>query len=388
MRNLAIVALGTLALAACRDPIGQMEGRTISMAGAGVALGETLDPYDTTKLAGMIQDITPYWAPEIRSSATTATDGDASLARAIARFERAPWEYDPSKVTCIDGDDSCQKGKLKPPTLALMQNEMRDARNTIQGMLLAHSTNLCNAFKLQLREQSASVSFGLGSFASILGAAGAIVSGTASRALSGSGSAFSGVNAEYSKDILSSLTTSVIIPGIDKQRSALIQGISSRRCLGISSYPLSVALQDALFFHSACSTDTGIAAAGSALVQHGQSASTSGGGNQTAQAEQANVPPPAKPAAVVAAPAAKPAAPVAPAAKPAAAVAAVPPAAKLAAPVVAPKVAPENPAPNATSETAASNPAKNGANLQLVGTAINIYQCEPLDANGILAKAN
>jgi hypothetical protein len=76
----------------------------------------------------------------------------------------------------------------------------------------------------------------------------------------------SGINGEYQRDMLSSLATSVIIPGIDRQLASDRQEIAGRRCLGISSYPLPVAIADALRFHGDCTADTGIAAAGQSLA--------------------------------------------------------------------------------------------------------------------------
>ncbi len=109
--------------------------------------------------------------------------------------------------------------------------------------------------------------FSLGSLATGLGAVGAVFSNGTSQILSGLSGATSGINAEYNRDILSNVASAVIIPGIDKQRSALRQSIASRQCYGISSYPLSVALNDVVQYHSACSTDVGIAAASQALGQ-------------------------------------------------------------------------------------------------------------------------
>src|SRR3712207_411376 len=41
------------------------------------------------------------------------------------------------------------------------QNRMRDARNAIQGTLLAASNNRCNGFKIVLRERASNVGFSL-----------------------------------------------------------------------------------------------------------------------------------------------------------------------------------------------------------------------------------
>jgi hypothetical protein len=83
------------------------------------------------------------------------------------------------------------------------------------------------------------------------------------------------VKGEFNSDLLSNVTSTVIVPGIDKQRADILQEITNRRCLGISSYNLMQALNDAIRYHAACSTDTGVAAAGSALSQSQKTTSPS-----------------------------------------------------------------------------------------------------------------
>jgi hypothetical protein len=233
----ALVLAGCLALANCEDISNAYYGKTISMSGAGVALDQPFKPYSEGQLTDLI-------ASSVGKDRPLDT---STLSRVIGSFAASLYRGGPPDTNT--------------------QNAMRDARNQIQGALLAESANRCDAFKLLLRERSTNTNFVLGSLATGLGAAGAIVSGGASQALAGAAAAASGVGAEYNKDIMSSVTSSVIIPGIDKERSAILQEISNRRCLGLSSYNLTQAMTDAIRYHSACSTDVGVAAAGSALSQ-------------------------------------------------------------------------------------------------------------------------
>jgi hypothetical protein len=229
-------------------PWDDLNGRSVSMSGAGVVFGNPTKPIKDIDLTHLVNSVGS------RISRPNNTRADDHTAKADAASQL---------VNAI--------GDFGPPT-ASNQNEYRYARNQVLGFVIAASNNRCNAFKLALRERSTNITFGLGSLATALGAAGAIFTNGTSQILSGFSGATSGINAEYNRDILSSLTSSVIIPGIDQQRAAILQEIMNRRCLGLESYSLTQALADAVKYHAACSTDVGVAAASSALSQsHSQS---------------------------------------------------------------------------------------------------------------------
>jgi hypothetical protein len=219
-------------------------GRTINMAGAGVVLDKPFEPYDEASLSRLI----------VASSPKGTVAPGKTLEETVGNFSAALYTGTPSEN---------------------LQNQMRDARNQVQATLLATSSNRCNAFKQLLRAKSTNTNFFLGSLASAAGAAGAIVTGGASQALSGVTAATNGVKGEFNADLLSNVTSTVIVPGIDKQRADILQEITNRRCLGISSYNLMQSLNDAIRYHAACSTDTGVAAAGSALSQSQKTTSPS-----------------------------------------------------------------------------------------------------------------
>ena len=251
------------------------------------------------------------------------------------------------------------------PTASL-QNRMRDARNAIQGTLLAASNNRCNGFKIVLRERASNVGFSLGSLSTITGTAGAIVTAGSSRILSGIAGSFAGVNAQYQRDILSSLATSVIIPGIDQERGAILQEIADRRCAGVQSYDLTTAIVDALRYNSACSTDRGVAAAGVAISQaRTQSLDDVLAALKAFSALQDAIRPNQTDAKGPDKPAAAPAV-----------------GARRAAPKT--EAAPGDPSSRTQPEgTPPSNPTPAAA-TPLVGEALNIRQCPSLNANGLL----
>ncbi len=172
----------------------------------------------------------------------------ARLDQAIAAFAKAPYNVAQDKR-------------------AVTQNQLRDARNSIQDQLIFASNNRCNVYKTHIRRLSTSTSFGLGSLATAAGAAGAIVTGAASQALAAVASAATGVNAEFQKDFFNGLVTSVIIPGIDRQRADLRNDIVEKSCASISDYPLTLAISEAIRYHGACSADVGIAASGQAIAR-------------------------------------------------------------------------------------------------------------------------
>ena len=261
--NLTVPALGaTLLLLGACQPFSELNGTEVSMSGAGVLVDQPLRAYGPAELAQLIYSTTPGWTSDHKPELVTSSypvgtpqfmiPHNPDLDKAIGWFGRHLHE---------------DWGAAGNVPAAARQTRMRDARNEIQGVLFAASTNRCNKYKLMLRERSSNVSFILGSVATGLGAAGAIFTNATSQILAGMAGATSGINAEYNKNIMSNLASSVIVPGIDKQRAAIAQEVANRRCLGLPSYTLSQALADALRFHAACSTDVGVAAAGAALSQ-------------------------------------------------------------------------------------------------------------------------
>jgi hypothetical protein len=146
------------------------------------------------------------------------------------------------------------------------ENKARAARNEIQGELITASAQRCNWFKAYLRRLSSDsdLAFGLASIVS--GGVGAILTGVnGARIASGVSAIFGGARAEFDHDIMSGLTSSVIIPGIETARTQIMGEIITRRCLGLGSYSLSLAIADAVRFHGACSFDVGVKVASQAI---------------------------------------------------------------------------------------------------------------------------
>lgn len=246
MRRILMAGLGlgtVLGLAGCANPEESIlaPGGRVNSAAAGQIVGAETEPFDARRLAVIIEV-----AASGKETAPALTDSVARLDQAMTNFAREPYE----------------NGRLASATT---QNRLRDVRNSIQDQLIAASTNRCNVYKTHLRRLSSNVQFGFGSAATLAGAAGALVTGGASQALAAAAGGLSGVNAEFQKDFMGSLVSSIIIPGIDRQRADLRNNIVSNSCLGISDYPLPLAISEVIRFHGACSADVGIAASGQAV---------------------------------------------------------------------------------------------------------------------------
>ena len=90
--------------------------------------------------------------------------------------------------------------------------------------------DLGKSHKIYLKRLDTHTGFFLGSFGTILGGAGAIVTGeTAARVFSGLSGITSGVRAEFKQSYLSNLGVQVITAGIDTKRKEIRFGIDEKR---------------------------------------------------------------------------------------------------------------------------------------------------------------
>jgi hypothetical protein len=135
----------------------------------------------------------------------------------------------------------------------------RDRRNRVLDRLLASSEQRCGAYKQYLKAYDIHWETGLGVGTTILGAAGAIATGTVnSRAFSGLAAMLSGARSEIRQGVFSNLASFVIIPGIDFKRSNILTAIKENRKLDISDYTVQAALHDAALYHGACTLESGL----------------------------------------------------------------------------------------------------------------------------------
>lgn len=135
-----------------------------------------------------------------------------------------------------------------------------ELRSQVQDRLIAASNQRCNLFMVYIKRISTYQNGILGSLTTILGGAGAIVTGeSATRLLSGLAGISSGIRAELNQATFESLATSVIVPGIQSTREGILKEIMAKRSKSIGEYTIEGAVADAIDYHGACSMNAGIA---------------------------------------------------------------------------------------------------------------------------------
>jgi len=135
----------------------------------------------------------------------------------------------------------------------------RAHRSQIQDRLIAASNQRCNLYKVYLKRVSTEQNSIFGTLTTILAGAGSIVTNTSTaRTLSGLAGISSGTRAELNHAIFESVTTSIIIPGIDSRRKTLQDRIMKRREQSLANYTVEAAIADVIRYNGACSIDSGI----------------------------------------------------------------------------------------------------------------------------------
>lgn len=154
-------------------------------------------------------------------------------------------------------------------------------RNLIQDRIIAASNQRCNLYKRLIKRVDSQVNLALGSLATILGGAGAIVTGVDSaRALAGISGILSGVRAEFNQTYFASVATHVITEGIDNVRKEIRAEIRTKRfqfkatepneITGLTSldkYSVAEAVADAVEYHGACSLIAGLQQASESMAE-------------------------------------------------------------------------------------------------------------------------
>lgn len=234
-RFTAIVVIAGLALAGCNSRSGIFLNAGQNVQGpAPVVDGDTMEKVDL---------VTELWGASVDWSGRDDTDGKDNVALALA-YEAF---YDR-----VSADTT--KGKR--------------LRNRIQGRIIQASNQACGVYINFLRQFETQGEFFLGSMATILAGAGAIVTGAnAARALSGSAAIFEGTRAEFRQAFFSNLATHVIVPGIEHRRDTILNGergnenesgILANWDEDLEKYPVEMAIADALHYHAHCNLMAGL----------------------------------------------------------------------------------------------------------------------------------
>ncbi len=173
-------------------------------------------------------------------------------------------------------------------------NQSGEARRAqIQDRLIAASNQRCNLYMTYLKRVSTYENGIFGTLTTILGGAGAIVTGeNSARLLSGLAGISSGTRAELNQAVFESVATSVINPGIEKTRSEFLKEMLAKRgtpgtpaipavspkpavpavpktaAAPLADYTVEGAIADAIKYHGFCSMDTGISFAQKSLQSY------------------------------------------------------------------------------------------------------------------------
>jgi hypothetical protein len=132
-------------------------------------------------------------------------------------------------------------------------------RNAVMDRLLISAENRCNVYFTYLKRMSTNTNAVFGTLTTLLGGAGAIVSGeTAARILSGAAGISSGTRAELNQAMFQSMSTSVIIPGIKASRRSMLTRIEAKKSKSLSEYSVQAAIADVVRYNGECSMDTGL----------------------------------------------------------------------------------------------------------------------------------
>nr|VFJ98144.1 MAG: hypothetical protein BECKLFY1418B_GA0070995_11144 [Candidatus Kentron sp. LFY] len=175
---------------------------------------------------------------------------------------------DPSSDGCIMArdrlDEAFKKFGVKNPGPRGKQR-----RNEIQDRLMAASEQRCNVYKVYLKRLHGKGNFYTGSLATILGGAGAIVTGVdGARILSGLAGITSGVRAEFNQAVFLNQVIPVITKGIEGRRKDIKTEIGTKRAGGdLTSYTVEAAIGDAIRYHGACTIVAGLSQAEVAIQE-------------------------------------------------------------------------------------------------------------------------
>ncbi len=175
--------------------------------------------------------------------------------------ERAVITHNSFNENYYDKLSSVQKTELLNLAFLKANNSTKSSarRSQIQDRLIAASNQRCNLYSTYLTRLSNFNNSIFGTATTILGGAGAIVTGEkAARVLSGLAGITSGTRAELNQAIFDNVASSIIIPGIEKNRSVILKSILVKRSEDISTYTVEAAIADAIHYHGACNINAGI----------------------------------------------------------------------------------------------------------------------------------
>jgi len=136
-------------------------------------------------------------------------------------------------------------------------------RNRLMDHLIMLSDQRCATHKATIEANAAGSNFAFSSLTTLLGGAGAIVTGAdAARALAGSAGAVSGVHADWNESIYQKNVATAIVAKIDENRRSILDKMSSARNNKDAVYTVDAMLADVYRYHDSCSFYSGLMSLG------------------------------------------------------------------------------------------------------------------------------
>lgn len=134
-----------------------------------------------------------------------------------------------------------------------------NCRNRLMDHLIMLSDQRCAGHKAAIEATAAGTNFGFSAITTLLGGAGAIVTGAdAARALAGAAGATSGVHANWNESIYQKNVATAIVAKIDANRKGILRDmITVRNDKGVI-YTVDAMLADIYRYHDSCSFYSGL----------------------------------------------------------------------------------------------------------------------------------
>jgi hypothetical protein len=152
-------------------------------------------------------------------------------------------------------------------TDAALYGTPEDRRNRLQSRLIAASDTNCAIFAENLYGVQATGNAILGTTATALGGAGAIVTHVdTARLLSGLAGITTGTRAELNQDYFRNLWVEALLKAIETDRDQRRSDMTAKWGETVSSYPVETAIADAIRYNSACSLVSGLKQVNEAVV--------------------------------------------------------------------------------------------------------------------------
>jgi len=141
-------------------------------------------------------------------------------------------------------------------------------RNRLQSAILARSDEKCATFRKVLFAAHGVRKVGFRALTLALSGVGAVVTGSASQALSGASAGFQGMDETVDAELLQKQTIALILQTISSTRNGLMQEINEKRKVALKDYPAEEAIQDAIKYHRLCSLTESLAVLGRAVEEN------------------------------------------------------------------------------------------------------------------------